>query len=148
MAPTISPKIATTMRNHTNDSSPMYLLVPTPAGILPMAPSGSPGNNSTKTGTPVWTNPPTTNGGNQNYKSFTSLYISKKFNQTKFSFLFFNDNFGKWRSDFKKLVTHCLKDKTRGRKVVELLKQASTATVTTQLLARGLRNTSCTASSR
>ncbi|MEO6733432.1 MAG: alginate export family protein [Ferruginibacter sp.] len=75
------------------------VLVPTPAGILPMAPSGSAGNNSTKTGAPVWLNPPTTNGGNQDYKSFTSLYISKKFNQTKFSALFFNDNFGKYKTD-------------------------------------------------
>lgn len=77
----------------------MGVLVPTPAGLLPMAPSGSAGNNSTKTGTPVWVNPPTTNGGNQNYKSFTNLYISKKFNQTKFSALFFNDNFGKYKID-------------------------------------------------
>jgi hypothetical protein len=75
------------------------VLVPTPAGILPMAAGGSAGNNSVKTGTPVWTNPPTTNGGNQDYKSFTSLYISKKFNQTKFSALFFNDNFGKYKID-------------------------------------------------
>jgi len=75
------------------------LLVPTPAGILPMAPSGNAGNNSTKTGAPVWLNPPTTNGGNQDYKSFTSLYISKKFNQTKLSALFFNDNFGKYKTD-------------------------------------------------
>jgi hypothetical protein len=64
-----------------------------------MAPSGSAANNSTKTGTPVWTNPPTTNSGNQNYKSFTSLYVSKKFNQTKFSALLFNDNFGKYKID-------------------------------------------------
>jgi hypothetical protein len=75
------------------------VLVPTPAGILPMAPLGNAGNNSSKTGTPVWTNPPTTNGGNQNYKSFSSLYISKKINQTKFSALFFNDNFGKYKLD-------------------------------------------------
>jgi Alginate export len=75
------------------------ILVPTPAGILPIAPAGSAGNNSTKNGAPVWTNPPTTNGGNQDYKSFTSLYVSKKFNQTKFSALFFNDNFGKYRMD-------------------------------------------------
>ncbi len=75
------------------------LLVPTPSGILPMAPAGNAGNNSTKTGAPVWLNPPTTNGGNQDYKSFTSLYISKKFNQTKFSALFFNDNFGKYKTD-------------------------------------------------
>ena len=76
------------------------ILVPTPAGILPMAPSGSAGKPSVKTGgTPVWTNPPNTNGGNQDYKSFTSLYISKKFNQTKFSALFFNDHFGKYKAD-------------------------------------------------
>jgi len=36
--------------------------------------------------------------------------------------IYVNDNFGKWRSDFKNLVSHCLKDKTRGQKVVELLK--------------------------
>lgn len=75
------------------------VLVSTPAGLLPMAPSGSAGNNSTKTGAPVWTNPPTTNGGNQDYKSFTSLYISKKINQTKFSALLFNDNFGRYKID-------------------------------------------------
>jgi hypothetical protein len=74
-------------------------LTPTPAGILPLAGGGNAGNNSSKTGAPVWTNPPTTNGGNQDYKSFTSLYISKKFNQTKFSALFFNDNFGKYKLD-------------------------------------------------
>ena len=26
--------------------------------------------------------------------------------------IYVNDNFGKWRSDFKKLVSHCLDDKT------------------------------------
>ncbi len=35
--------------------------------------------------------------------------------------VYVNDNFGKWRSDFKKLVSHCLNDRTRGRQVVELL---------------------------
>ena len=35
--------------------------------------------------------------------------------------VYVNDNFGKWRSDFKKLVSHCLEDETRGREVVELL---------------------------
>ncbi len=75
------------------------VLVPTPAGILPMAAAGSAGNNSAKTGAPVWVNPPTTNGGNQDYKSFASLYISKKIKQTKFSALFFNDMFGKYKLD-------------------------------------------------
>lgn len=77
----------------------MGVLVPTPAGLLPVAPAGNAANSSTKTGTPVWINPPTTNGGNQDYKSFTSLYISKKIKQTKLSALFFNDNFGKYRLD-------------------------------------------------
>jgi nicotinamidase-related amidase len=36
--------------------------------------------------------------------------------------IYVNDNFGKWRSDFKKLISHCLKDKTRGREIVRLLK--------------------------
>src|SRR5687767_7481324 len=75
------------------------VLVPTPAGLLPLAGSGNASINSSKSGTPVWTNPPNTNGGNQNYKSFTSVYISRKFGQTKFSGLFFNDNFGKYRLD-------------------------------------------------
>lgn len=74
-------------------------LVPTPAGILPLANAGNAGNSSSKTGAPVWSNPPSTNGGSQDYKSFTSLYISRKFNQTKFSGLFFNDNFGKYKID-------------------------------------------------
>ena len=36
--------------------------------------------------------------------------------------IYVNDNFGKWQSDFKKLVAHCLNDNTRGREIVELLK--------------------------
>ena len=38
--------------------------------------------------------------------------------------IYVNDNFGKWRSDFKKLISHCLDDNTRGREIVELLKPA------------------------
>jgi len=73
--------------------------VPVPAGLVPLAAGGSAANNSSKTGTPIFSNPPSTNGATQDYKSFTSLYISKKFNQTKVSALFFNDNFGKYRLD-------------------------------------------------
>jgi hypothetical protein len=78
------------------------ILVPTPGGILPLATGASGANangNSSKTGNPVWANPPNTNGGNQDYKWFNSVYISKKFNQTKISALYFNDNFGKYRLD-------------------------------------------------
>jgi len=36
--------------------------------------------------------------------------------------VYVNDNFGKWQSDFKKLVDHCLADDVRGRPLAELLK--------------------------
>ncbi|HXI74827.1 MAG TPA: isochorismatase family cysteine hydrolase [Pyrinomonadaceae bacterium] len=36
--------------------------------------------------------------------------------------IYVNDNFGKWRSDFRNLVAHCVNDDTRGRLIVELLK--------------------------
>lgn len=36
--------------------------------------------------------------------------------------IYVNDNFGKWRSDFKSLISHCIDDNTRGREIVELLK--------------------------
>jgi nicotinamidase-related amidase len=36
--------------------------------------------------------------------------------------IYVNDNFGKWRSDFRTLISHCLDDDTRGRPIVELLK--------------------------
>lgn len=35
--------------------------------------------------------------------------------------IYVNDNFGKWQSDFKKLIDHCLYDGVRGKPVVELL---------------------------
>ena len=36
--------------------------------------------------------------------------------------IYVNDNFGKWRSDFKKLVSHCLEENVRGRQIAQLLK--------------------------
>ncbi len=36
--------------------------------------------------------------------------------------IYVNDNFGKWQSDFKKILAHCLEDDVRGRPVAELLK--------------------------
>jgi nicotinamidase-related amidase len=35
--------------------------------------------------------------------------------------IYVNDNFGKWRSDFKKTLEHCLNDDCRGKPVAELL---------------------------
>jgi nicotinamidase-related amidase len=36
--------------------------------------------------------------------------------------IYVNDNFGKWRSDFKKLVAHVIDDQTRGRPIAELVR--------------------------
>lgn len=36
--------------------------------------------------------------------------------------IYINDNFGKWRSDFRSLVEHCLNDAVPGRQVAQLLK--------------------------
>jgi nicotinamidase-related amidase len=36
--------------------------------------------------------------------------------------IYVNDNFGKWQSDFNKLVEHCLEDDLPGKPLVELLK--------------------------
>ncbi|MCA1573602.1 MAG: cysteine hydrolase, partial [Acidobacteria bacterium] len=35
--------------------------------------------------------------------------------------IYVNDNFGKWQSDFKKIVAHCLEDGVRGKPFVELV---------------------------
>src|SRR3954447_15016626 len=35
--------------------------------------------------------------------------------------IYVNDNFGRWRSDFKVQVDHCLNDDVRGRPLAELL---------------------------
>jgi nicotinamidase-related amidase len=36
--------------------------------------------------------------------------------------IYVNDNFGKWQSDFNKLLKHCLEDDVRGRPLAELLR--------------------------
>src|ERR1044071_6862480 len=35
--------------------------------------------------------------------------------------IYVNDNFGRWRSDFRRQVSHCLREKSRGREIVALL---------------------------
>jgi len=69
------------------------ILVSTPPGMVPLTAANG---NSSPTGNPAYTNPPNTNAGNQDYKHFKSLYISKKINQTKISILGFQDAFGKY----------------------------------------------------
>lgn len=75
------------------------LLVPTPSGIIPIAPGGSISAKSSLTGVPVIATPLSTNGMNQEYKSMQFLYVSHKFIQTKFSGLFFKDDFARYRMD-------------------------------------------------
>src|SRR5690348_16726138 len=36
--------------------------------------------------------------------------------------IYVNDNFGRWRSDFRAQVEHCLKDDCRGQPIAELLR--------------------------
>jgi nicotinamidase-related amidase len=36
--------------------------------------------------------------------------------------IYVNDNFGKWQSDFSKLIAHCLEEDVRGRPLVQLLR--------------------------
>ena len=38
--------------------------------------------------------------------------------------IYANDNFGRWRSDFRQQIEHCLEEGRRGRHLVELLKPA------------------------
>ncbi|GAB4045733.1 alginate export family protein [Spirosoma litoris] len=61
-----------------------------PAGFLP---------TSGKGGAPVLLTPLSTNGQNQQFKSFQMIYLTRKFNATKFSALFFKDDFQKYRID-------------------------------------------------
>ncbi len=35
--------------------------------------------------------------------------------------IYVNDNFGRWRSDFRRLVKHCLRPSSRGREIVQRL---------------------------
>lgn len=36
--------------------------------------------------------------------------------------IYVNDNFGRWRSDFRKQVGHCLRESSRGHEIVSLLR--------------------------
>jgi nicotinamidase-related amidase len=47
--------------------------------------------------------------------------LRKRAKQAGVPVIYCNDNFGKWRSDFRSLLEHCLKDDVRGRPIAELL---------------------------
>src|SRR5947209_12169146 len=47
--------------------------------------------------------------------------LKKRCKQAGVPVIYANDNFGKWQSDFNKILAHCLED-VRGRPIVELLR--------------------------
>ena len=48
--------------------------------------------------------------------------LKEKARRLRVPAIYANDNFGRWRSDFREAVGHCLEDGVRGRPLVELLK--------------------------
>ena len=47
--------------------------------------------------------------------------LKKRATKAGIPVIYVNDNFGKWQSDFKKIVDHCLDDGVRGKPFVESL---------------------------
>ncbi|MBI3653048.1 MAG: cysteine hydrolase [Acidobacteria bacterium] len=48
--------------------------------------------------------------------------LKRRAKQANLAVIYVNDNFGKWQSDFQKLLHHCLTDEVRGQRLVELLR--------------------------
>lgn len=48
--------------------------------------------------------------------------LKKKAKQAGIPVIYVNDNFGRWQSNFNKLLEHCLQDDVRGKPMAELLK--------------------------
>ena len=47
--------------------------------------------------------------------------LKQRLKQSGVPVVYVNDNFGKWQSDFKKIVAHCLEDEVRGKPITQLL---------------------------
>jgi len=47
--------------------------------------------------------------------------LRKRAKQAGVPIIYCNDNFGRWRSDFRSLLEHCLHDEVRGRAIAQLL---------------------------
>ena len=48
--------------------------------------------------------------------------LLKRARRARIPIIYVNDNFGRWRSDFRQQLAHCLESNVRGRPVVEMLK--------------------------
>ncbi len=87
---------------YTPGNTPAYVknsegnLVAVPTGMVPLLAANG---NSAKNGNFNFASPAGTNATTQNYKNFVSVYLSKKFNQTKVSALYFNDDFTQYNLD-------------------------------------------------
>jgi nicotinamidase-related amidase len=47
--------------------------------------------------------------------------LKKRAKAARIPSIYVNDNFGRWQSDFKKIVAHCTRDDARGKEFVEML---------------------------
>jgi nicotinamidase-related amidase len=47
--------------------------------------------------------------------------LTSRARRAKVPVIYVNDNFGKWRSDFREVLDHCMNDDVRGREVARLL---------------------------
>lgn len=47
--------------------------------------------------------------------------LTSRARQARIPIIYVNDNFGKWQSDFKKILRHCLEGNVRGKPIAELL---------------------------
>jgi nicotinamidase-related amidase len=48
--------------------------------------------------------------------------LKKRMKQAGIPVVYVNDNFGKWQSDFRRLVARCLEEQCRGKQIVRLLR--------------------------
>lgn len=49
------------------------------------------------------------------------LALKKRAKEVGIPVVYVNDNFGRWQSDFKKLIDHCLHEQVRGKQLAEML---------------------------
>ncbi len=47
--------------------------------------------------------------------------LKRRVKKQRIPVIYANDNFGRWQSDFQRLLKHCLEDEVRGREIVKLL---------------------------
>ena len=51
----------------------------------------------------------------------TIAALKRRMKRTRLPVVYVNDNFGKWQSDFRKLVARCLEEQCRGKQIAQIL---------------------------